>query len=553
ICIGYTGSDPIGTGGASSVSFTLASPETLTWRWRKQFYFDIRSEHSSGCAGLIGWYDTASVVVACVSESIVYDGSLHRWVFDRWSGDASGRSSSHSSGIVMDTAKVATALWAEQFYLTLSYSGTGGATPVLTGAGWYTSGVLATISAEGSVYDDTIPYIFDHWVSSCTITDSTSSTTTVLVNAPCIATAQYRLWLVEVIFETNIDGGSIIVDGVTRASPCTLNLYMGSAHTIGVDSIVSVGEGERYVFESWSDGGEREHRIVISGSGRYIARFRKQYRLVISNPEGIDHPTPEAGEYWLDSATVVTASVELIDTLTHHYSTGYIGSGSVSSDDTNFVEFLLTSPTYIEWQWAEMINITVQTSISGGQVIVDGVVYSSPYTARWVPGGSHTIGVPSPQPGPSGTRYVFSYWSDGGAQTHTVSPTISTTYTAYFTTEYQLTISSSPSVHGSPDPAVGTHWYTSGSNITASVTSPADESGGTRWRCIGYTGTGSVSSGTGASVTFTITSPTTITWNWVRQHTLLVRGTPAEISTASPPYGTNWLDEGSLLCSVSSP
>jgi uncharacterized protein (TIGR03437 family) len=77
-------------------------------------------------------------------------------------------------------------------------------------------------------------------------------------------------------------------------------------------------------------------------------------------------------------------------------------------------------------------SVTVGTSPSGLQVMVDGVTLTAPQSFQWSSGTNHTIGVTSPQSN-SGTQYVFNSWSDGGAQTHTiVAPSAAATYTASF-------------------------------------------------------------------------------------------------------------------------
>ena len=53
-------------------------------------------------------------------------------------------------------------------------------------------------------------------------------------------------------------------------------------------------------------------------------------------------------------------------------------------------------------------------------------------------------------------------------------------------TQYQLTVITA---HDSPSPVSGS-WFDSGTLVTASVSSPADVSGGTRYRCTGWIGTG---------------------------------------------------------------
>ena len=116
---------------------------------------------------------------------------------------------------------------------------------------------------------------------------------------------------------------------------------------------------------------------------------------------------------------------------------------------------------------------TIATVPSGLQVTVDGTGYTSPATLNWVPGSSHTVSISTPQSGGSGTQYVFASWSDGGAQSHTITaPASSTTYTANFTTQYSLTTSVNPSGGGTVSPS-GVNWYSSGQSVSVSATSSA--------------------------------------------------------------------------------
>ena len=104
-------------------------------------------------------------------------------------------------------------------------------------------------------------------------------------------------------------------------------------------------------------------------------------------------------------------------------------------------------------------TITVTTNPAGRQIVVDGTTYTAPQTFTWVVDSQHTLNVSSPQSGSTGTRFVFSSWSDGGAQSHTITtPSASTTYTANFTTQYSLSTATSPLAGGTVNPA-GTNWY----------------------------------------------------------------------------------------------
>jgi hypothetical protein len=119
------------------------------------------------------------------------------------------------------------------------------------------------------------------------------------------------------------------------------------------------------------------------------------------------------------------------------------------------------------------VSITIATSPSGLGMTADGASYTAPQTFIWTPGSSHTIGVSSPQTGGSGVQYVFSSWSDGGAQTHSITvPSSNTTYTASFSTQYLLTTAVNPSGAGSVNPncSGGGCWYNSGATVSLQAT-----------------------------------------------------------------------------------
>src|SRR5581483_7108650 len=109
------------------------------------------------------------------------------------------------------------------------------------------------------------------------------------------------------------------------------------------------------------------------------------------------------------------------------------------------------------------------TSAPAGRALtVDGSACTAPCSAQWTAGSSHTIAAAT-QAGTAGTQYVFGSWSDGGAGSHTVTgPASATTYTATFTTQYQLTTAASPGAGGTVAPATG--WYNAGAVVAVSAT-----------------------------------------------------------------------------------
>ncbi len=85
-----------------------------------------------------------------------------------------------------------------------------------------------------------------------------------------------------------------------------------------------------------------------------------------------------------------------------------------------------------------------------------------------------------------------------------------------------LAVSGDPVQHGTPVPlGYGTHLLAAGRTITNAVTSPCDESGGTRYACLGWRGSGSIpAAGAGSSVVAAVHSNSTLTWVWQAEHHL---------------------------------
>ena len=102
------------------------------------------------------------------------------------------------------------------------------------------------------------------------------------------------------------------------------------------------------------------------------------------------------------------------------------GSGALSAGDIDGVKRLYgETPT----------KTTIATNPAGLLVEVDGETYTAPHSFDWAPGSKHTIGVQSPQKFEGDYllyprdfyRFIFAKWSDGGAQTHSVTASSETT------------------------------------------------------------------------------------------------------------------------------
>jgi uncharacterized protein (TIGR03437 family) len=170
-------------------------------------------------------------------------------------------------------------------------------------------------------------------------------------------------------------------------------------------------------------------------------------------------------------------------------------------------------------------SITLQTVPAGLSIRLDGTVYSGASVLQLAAGGTHTISVTTPQPGPPGTRYVFNNWSDGGAVSHTiVVPATPATYTVTFTTQYELTVAVTPSGSGSVTPASG-GFYNAGASVSLTAVANAGYA---------FTGwTGAANPAGSATATVAMSGPQSVTASF-------------QVSGAPPPPVDGLLNGGSF-------
>ena len=112
-------------------------------------------------------------------------------------------------------------------------------------------------------------------------------------------------------------------------------------------------------------------------------------------------------------------------------------------------------------------TVTLASNPAGRQLTLDGQPVTGPITFDSVVNLTRPIGAPSPQMA-GASRYTFTSWSDGGAQTHNISvPLTNTTYTANFALEHPLTTAASPANGGTVSPG---GFFAAGATAAVSAT-----------------------------------------------------------------------------------
>jgi hypothetical protein len=179
------------------------------------------------------------------------------------------------------------------------------------------------------------------------------------------------------------------------------------------------------------------------------------------------------------------------------------GSQTITATDT--VDSAITGTASITVTSTNQVKVTVGTSPAGLSFLIDGTAYTSAQTPTWTIGSSHTIATTSPQTPVVGTQDTFTSWSDGGAISHPVTASASTTtYTALFGTQYLLTTAASPTAGGTVSPATG---YQTASSSVSLVATPSAGYAFVKWK----SSPGAVTNPTSASTLITMSAPESAT------------------------------------------
>ena len=128
-----------------------------------------------------------------------------------------------------------------------------------------------------------------------------------------------------------------------------------------------------------------------------------------------------------------------------------------------------TNGLIVAANYAELSQITLNSSVTGMAFTVDGTSCPTPCSVSKANGSTSTVSVPPSVPFAPGSRYDFTGWSDGiTSTTRTITYTQnSLALTANYTTSYQLTTASNPAPGGTfaLSPGTSDGYFLSGTQV----------------------------------------------------------------------------------------
>jgi uncharacterized repeat protein (TIGR02543 family) len=290
---------------------------------------------------------------------------------------------------------------------------------------------------------------------------------------------------------------------------------------------VAGATGTQYVFIGWSGdasgGTSPSNPITMNGNKTATANWKTQYYLNVSSVNGT-----VGGTGWYDSGTNASATLNSLTvagaTGTQYIFTGWSANASGTTSPSNPIT--MNDPKTAIANWKTQYNLTLAQSgvgsdFSGNVITVNGTSYNRAGFTTWANSSDvYTFSYAPQVLVAENSKQCLITGVSGNTTATYVTVSNPSTVTAAYKTQYFLTVASD---YDSPSPTSG--WFDDGTSITGFVSSPASG-----YACSGWSGTGSVpASGSSSVVTFAITAPSSIAWNWFNP-----TATPSPTAIPSP-------------------
>jgi hypothetical protein len=222
------------------------------------------------------------------------------YVFVKWSGNTADSLSPSTTVTVNGDMTVRAFFERITHRLTMEVEPDGGGiTSPATGFHIFNEGDMVAISAVPSE-----GYVFLKWSGDAA--DSLSAATTVTLTGDRTVRAFFERIGYFIAMDTDPAGIPFQVDGESHTGPAAFAWTHGSVHALSVDSLLDGGEGTRFVFSGWRDGGARSRSVTVVSDTVFTAVFSLQYRLgIATDPPGYGHLEISPLQEWYEPGSTV--------------------------------------------------------------------------------------------------------------------------------------------------------------------------------------------------------------------------------------------------------
>jgi uncharacterized protein (TIGR03437 family) len=397
-------------------------------------------------------------------------------VFTGWSWTGNGASPDNPLVISADpTITEYTANFSLAYALTLDCSNIAGTvlangTAIPCGQSFFAAGGTVTLTATPND-----GYVFAGW-SGGPYQSVLGGTDIVTMNAPVQVTPMFQSAR-QVNLVTNPTGLGLLADGAVVITPYTAQWGSGSVHNVGPVSPQQDNLSNWWVFSSWSDGGAANHAYTVSGSSVLSANFVPGVTAQFStSPVGLSL-TIDGRSNWtsytfiwgVGQSHTFSAPTQQTDSQGRVWNfSGWSNGGAASQSIAMPGSGLNLVATY-----TPMAQLTVNSSLAGLTVTVDGNACATPCSVVRTPGAQVDVSAPLSVPVATGARQDLLGWSTGagpGDLILTLGPNPVTVSANYHLMNYLAAISSpSGGVTWNMQPASSDGYYDSQTTVGVSV------------------------------------------------------------------------------------
>jgi len=244
------------------------------------------------------------------------DQTGHWWVFSSWSNGA-GQDALYTVDNNPTTPATLTAIYAAGAQLAFLTNPVGLQLSIDGRSNWpsyYFIWGLGTVHQVSAATTQTGTngrvYTFQGWSNQGSQSQSITVDQT-MVNSGYHLTANYSV-LSRVVVQSSPSGLTLEVDGSACVTPCNVDRQTGASIHVTAPVEISLGQGARYNFSSWSDGGASDHVITVSQDYAVLtASYNTFYELsATSNPgNGASFKfSPSSSDMFYQQGTQVTVT-----------------------------------------------------------------------------------------------------------------------------------------------------------------------------------------------------------------------------------------------------
>ncbi|MBK9401433.1 MAG: PQQ-dependent sugar dehydrogenase [Bacteroidetes bacterium] len=289
-----------------------------------------------------------------------------------------------------------------------------GTSPVITAQPQSTTVAQGNSASFSVSVSGSSPFTFQWGKNGSSINGATGSTYTIAA-ASTADGGTYTVVITNSAGTTTSNGASLTVSAVNQFPTATIQTPTpGTTYTAGTS------------FSFSGSGNDPEDGVLGASAFEWYVIFHHDIHT---------HPGPTA----TDGVTSGSFAIpDIGETAANVYYRLYLVVTDLQgAKDTTYTDILPNTST-----------MTFNTTPQGLEITLDGQPFVTPFTVTGVEGVLRTIGTSSPQVLNS-VNYVFSNWSQGGAQTQAITtPVNNTTYTALFTTNLRTPENPSGTVNG---------------------------------------------------------------------------------------------------------